>query len=100
MLPPQRGIQGLYIDNIVIPSGVTLTITGIVTAATCNTITIQNGGKLIINGGTIDGAYIIAQSGSGFAIRNNGKVLLSGSNQFDVQLGAVFNLDSGEVRLK
>ncbi len=84
-------------NNIVIPSGVTLTITGTVTATNCNTITIQNGGKLILNGGTIDGAYIIAKSGSTFTIQNNGKVFLVGSNQLDMQLGAVFNLDYGEV---
>jgi len=86
-------------ENITIQSGATLTITANVTAL-CNIITIQNGGKLILSGGTIDGAYIIAENGGEFTIQNNGKVLLEGSNRLDIQLGAVFNLEYGEVSPK
>jgi len=87
-------------NNISISSGVTVTITATITAANCNIITIQNGGKLVLNGGTIDGATIIAKNGSTFTIQNNGKVVLGAANQLDVQLGATFNLDEGEVLLK
>jgi C1A family cysteine protease len=85
--------------NITIPSGVTLTITANVSLS-CNIITIQNGGKLILSGGTIDNAYIVAKNNSEFTVQNNGKVLLGGSNQLDIQLGAIFNLTYGEVSLK
>ncbi|MCL2328412.1 MAG: C1 family peptidase [Bacteroidetes bacterium] len=87
-------------NNISIPSGVTVTITTTITAANCNIITIQSGGKLILNGGTIDGATIIAKSGSTLTMQNNGKIVLGAANQLDVQLGATFNLDEGEVLFK
>ena len=85
--------------NITIQSGVTLTVTA--TAFLSNhTITIKNGGKLILSGGIIDDGYIVAQSGSELTISNNGKVLLGKYNDLDVQLGADFNLYYGEVSLK
>jgi hypothetical protein len=87
-------------SNINIPSGVTLTITAKVTSLSCSIITIQNGGKLILSGGTIDDAYIVAKNNSEFTIQNNGKVLLGGYNQLDIQLCAIFNLTYGDVSLK
>ena len=47
--------------NISIQSGVTLTITATATMLSNYTITIQNGGKLILSGGTIDGGSVIAE---------------------------------------
>ncbi|MDR0798357.1 MAG: hypothetical protein LBN18_01150, partial [Dysgonamonadaceae bacterium] len=85
--------------NIAIQSGVTLTITA-TTFSSNYTITIKNGGKLILSGGTIDDGYVIAQSGSELTISNNGKILLGNYDNLDVQLGAVFNLNYGEVSLK
>jgi C1A family cysteine protease len=61
-------------ENIIIQSGITLTITANVTSLSCSVITIQNGGKLILSGGAIDNAYIIAKNNSEFTIQNNGKV--------------------------
>jgi hypothetical protein len=86
--------------NITIQSGATLIITANVTSLSCSIITIQNGGKLILSGGTIDDAYIVAKNNSEFTIQNNGKVLLGGYSQLDMQLGAIFNLTYGEVSLK
>ena len=86
--------------NTVIQSGITLTISSATVFSSNHTITIQNGGKLILLGGIIDDGYIVAQSGSELTIKNNGKVLLGNYNDFDIQLGAVFNLEYGEVSLK
>jgi C1A family cysteine protease len=85
--------------NIAIQSGVTLIITATVFSSNY-TITIQNGGKLILSGGTIDDGYVIVQTGSELTISNNGKLLLGNYDNLDVQLGAVFNLNYGEVSLK
>jgi hypothetical protein len=85
--------------NVAIQSGVTLTITA-TTFSSNYTITIKNGGKLILSGGTIDDGYVIAQSGSELTISNNGKILLGNYDNLDVQSGAVFNLNYGEVLLK
>ncbi len=87
--------------NIVIQSGVTLTITAPATVFLTNhTITIKNGGKLVLTGGTIDNGTIVAQSGSELTIINNGKLLLGSYSNLDVQLGAVFNLTYGDISLK
>lgn len=86
--------------NLIIPSGVSLTITATATVLPHHIITIQNGGKLILSGGTIDDGYVIAQTGSELTISNNGKIVLGNYDNLDVQLGAVFNLNYGEVSLK
>jgi C1A family cysteine protease len=84
--------------NITVQSGVTLTISSTTTVFSSNyTITIQNGGKLILSGGIIDDGNIIAQSGSELTILNNGKILLSSDDSLDIQLDAVFNFEDGEV---
>ena len=86
-------------NDIIIPSGVTLTITA--TAYLSNyTITIRCGGKLILSGGTIDDGNIVAQDGGELTISNNGKILLGNYDNLDIQLGGVFNLNYGEVSLK
>jgi len=86
--------------SIAIPSGVTLTITADVLMYPVHKITIQNGGKLILSGGTIDNGSIVAQNGSELTISNNGKILLGSYDNFDIQLGAVFKLVYGKVSLK
>jgi len=88
-------------QNISIQSGATLTITATATVFSSNySITIMNGGKLILSGGTIDDGNIIAQNGSELTITNNGKILLGNNDNFKVQIGALFNLGYGEVSLK
>jgi hypothetical protein len=85
--------------NIAIQSGATLTITATVSSLNY-TVTIKNGGKLILSGGIINGGNVVAQNGSELTISNNGKILLENYDNFDLQLGAVFNLEYGEVSLK
>jgi len=87
-------------EHIAIQSGVTLTITATVFLSNFTRITIKNGGKLILSGGTIDDGYVVAENGSELTITNNGKVLLGNYSKFDVQSGAVFDLICGEVSLK
>jgi hypothetical protein len=88
-------------QNINIQSGATLTISASATVFSSNyTITIMNGGKLILSGGTIDDGNIIVQNGSELTITNNGKILLGNNDNFDVQLGSIFNFENGEISLK
>lgn len=86
--------------NVTIPNGATLTVTANMTASNCSIITIQGGGKLIVNGGILDGFTIVAQSGSTCTVQNNGKILLKEFDDFDIQLGATFDLIEGEVSPK
>lgn len=87
--------------NITIQPGITLTIAATATIfSSCYTITINNGGKLILSGGTINDGNIIAQRGSEITILNNGKILLGNYDNLDMQLGSILNLEHGEIGLK
>jgi hypothetical protein len=85
--------------NIIVENGGTLTITA-TTYMSKYTITIKNGGKLIVSGGTIDDANIIVQNGGELTIINNGKLILRGFDNLEIELGGVFNMDEGEILLK
>ena len=85
--------------HIAIQSGVTLTVAA-TAFATTHSITVNNGGKLIVSGGTIDDGNVIVQSGGKLTLSNNGKILLGSYDNLDVQLGAEFDMDYGEINLK
>ena len=53
-----------------------------------------------MSGGTIDDVSVIAQSGSELTVSKNGKILLGSYDNLDIQLGAVFNLNYGELSRK
>jgi hypothetical protein len=87
--------------NISVQSGATLTISASSTLfASTYTITVMNGGTIILSGGKIDDGNIVVQNGGGLTISNNGKLLLGNYDNLNVQLGAMFNLNYGEVSLK
>jgi len=77
-----------------------LTITATATVLPNYTITIQNGGKLILDGGIIDDGNIVVQNGSEIVITNNGKILLGSYDNLDIQLGAIMNNTYGEISIK
>lgn len=85
--------------NVIIGSGAVLTITAKITIESNQTITIQNGGKLVLLGGTISNGNIIAESGSSLIINNNGVITLGSSNLFDIKSGAIYNLNRGSVNI-
>jgi hypothetical protein len=87
--------------NISVQSGATLTISASATLfSSTYTITIMNGGTIILSGGKIDDGNIVVQNGGVFTISNNGKLLLGSYDNLNVQLGAMFHLNYGEVSLK
>jgi len=83
--------------NVVISSGAVLTITAKITIESNQTITIQNGGKLVLLGGTISNGNVIAESGSSLIINNNGVITLGSSNLLEIKTGAIYNLNRGIV---
>jgi len=85
--------------NVVVPYRVTLTITATAYFSTY-TITVACGGKLIVSGGTIDDGNVVVQGGGKLTISNNGKISLGSYDNFDVQLGGVFDMIYGEILLK
>lgn len=82
--------------NLVVQPGATLTITATVFMQ-AHKVTIQNGGKIILSGGTIDNGNVTAQNGSELTITNNGKILLGNYDNLDIQLGAIFDNAYGEI---
>lgn len=86
--------------NVSIQSGATLIITATVNVLPNYTITIQDGGRLVLSGGVIDDGNIVAKSGSELFINGNGKILLGSYDNLDIQLGAVMDYTYGEVLIK
>ena len=85
--------------NVVVPYGVTLTITATAYFSTY-TITVACGGKLVVSGGAIDDGNVVVQGGGKLTLSNNGKISLGSYDNFDVQLGGVFDMIYGEILLK
>jgi hypothetical protein len=63
-------------------------------------VTIQNGGELILSGGTIDNGRVIAQSGSKLTIMNNGKIVLGNYDDLEIESGTEFDMYEGEILTK
>jgi len=86
-------------QNIVVPEGVTLTITATAYFSTYK-ITVKCGGKLIVSGGTIDDGKVVVQYGGKLILSNTGKILLGNYDNLEVELGAEFDKSFGEILLK
>ena len=84
-------------SNIRILQNATLTVENVVNVFGHTTITIENGGKLIINGGTITNAFINMKSGSELHINNEGLLVCRTNVGFNTPIGAVVKLNSGKI---
>jgi len=60
-------------------------------------ILLLNGGRLIINGGTINNADVIVESGGHLTINNSGTINLSQHGDFKTLVGAIVNINSGKI---
>ena len=91
--------QKRYIyDNIVIPNGVTLTITDDVVFYNGARITLQ-GGTLDVNGGHLSNATIIVNTqGSHIAIRNNGSIYNAAGKSFNMPKGSTMQMNCGTIK--
>jgi hypothetical protein len=88
-----------FCGNLVISNGATLTITNQLTMPIFSTITLQGNSKLIIDGGKITYANIIANSGSELTLQNNGILELYKNDELTINTGAIFNHTYGEVKI-
>lgn len=62
------------------------------------TIIVQNGGKLIVNGGVLNNAAVEVESGGYLQIINNGTINLRSSAALDIQNGGTLDFVSGYIR--
>lgn len=86
-------------DNVRIVSGGTLTVTANVMKYPKSTITVESGGELIINGGTITRGNVVVKSNGKMSITGGGELKLSNLNQLKVEQGGIFSQPFGFVRL-
>ena len=63
----------------------------------CASITVESGGKLVIDGGVWANAKLNLNSGSEIIIKNGGKIYLSASRTFNAPLGCLVMIENGEI---
>ena len=90
---------------MVIPSGLTYRVTGELTSISdcgeqANSITILDGGALIIDGGVIQDTFIKVCSGGTLNIINGGVIdmTIEGEQKLDIEQGAILNLINGTIK--
>lgn len=84
--------------NITVLQNGTLTINNSTMIMKKNsTIRVQSGGKLVINGGQIQEANIVVESGGTLIIDHGGLVQLRHNGQYLTQLGAKVTINNGKI---
>lgn len=83
--------------NVVINCGVTLTLKNILTVYPLCKVLVKSGGKLVVDGGTLNSSNIEMESGSELIMRNNGIIHMTNGSSFLAPLGAVINIESGSI---
>lgn len=61
------------------------------------TITVENGGRLIVDGGVITNADIQLQNGSQLQLLNGGVVVVRTDSDFYAPIGSVVNATYGKI---
>ena len=84
-------------SHIVISNGATLTIKNILNLFGRVTITVQTGGKLVIDGGVVTNTAINLAQGSQLRITNGGKLVMRTNTDFEAPSGAVVEIEQGEI---
>lgn len=88
--------QSIY-SHIRISSNATLNVKDTLNLFGHVTITIENGGKLIIDGGVITNAHIVMSSGSQLQFLNNGLLVCRTDDDFYTPLGAIVEMNHGKI---
>lgn len=83
--------------DIIIPYGRTYTLYGSMIGIGSASITVESGGKLIIDGGIWANAKLYLNSGSEVIIKNGGKIYMSSSMIFNAPLGSEVTIENGEI---
>ena len=107
---PINGKRYIYIDNdttlslsspvynhYVIWKGATVTITQDISYDNGSKLIIDKNSTLIIDGATLNNVTLLPQAGSSTIIRNDGNIIHHTSGEFEIPLGATFELQHGIV---
>lgn len=87
----------LLAGDIIIPYGRTYTLSGSMIGIGCASITVESGGKLVIDGGVWANAKLNLNSGSELIIKNDGKIYMSAGRTFDAPTGCIVTVENGEI---
>ena len=88
--------QNLY-SNIRILQNATMSVESVLNMFGNSTITIENGGKLVINGGVVTNTYIDMKVGSELLLENDGMVVCRTNSVFHAPFGSILNVVSGKI---
>jgi hypothetical protein len=84
-------------NEIIIPNGRTYTLYGPMGGIGSASITVENGGKLIIDGGVWANAKLFLHPGSELVLKNGGKIYMSAGRTFDAPSGCQVTIENGEI---
>ncbi len=86
-------------NNVRVIDGGILSISADIMKYPNSSITVENGGELIINGGSIIRGNIIVKNNGKMSIIGGGEILLSNFNNFKVEKGGILNQLSGKIKV-
>lgn len=84
-------------DLVIQSNTLTLTATSNLIMGINNSIIIESGAKLIIDGGKVTNANIIAKAGSILEVKNNGKILLGKEDNLSIESGANYEMKTSDI---
>lgn len=84
-------------SNVRIVDGGKLTITANTKMYFTSCITIENGGELIVDNGSIARGNVVVRDGGHLSLINNGKIQLDDADNLRIELGGMFNQSFGRI---
>ena len=86
-------------NNVRIVNGGRLIVSADVRKFPTSSITVENGGELIVNTGSIIGGDIVVKNNGQMTIASGGEIRLSNSNDFQVEKGGILNQSFGKINV-
>lgn len=84
--------------DLTVSAGILTLNTGcVVRVDTDKKLIVRNGGTLFLNGGQIENANILVESGGKIQIQNQGRITLRKSGRYDIRKGAILEHASGAI---
>lgn len=86
-------------NNVRIVNGGKLTISANIKMYFTSSITIENGGELIVDNGSVARGNVVVRDGGHLSLINNGKIQLDNADNLRVELGGIFKLLFGKIEI-
>lgn len=86
-------------NNVRVVNGGKLTISANIKKYFTSSITIENGGELIVDNGSIARGSVVVRDGGHLLLINNGMIQLDDADNLRVELGGIFKLLFGKIEI-